>query len=98
MIERPAAPLVAPPAWIHWCVDARQVIVVDRSCGKGYALSGLAVAVWNWFSLGYSRSRVVEMASVAESLSMAAAGELVASLVCDWMADGLLVEQPDFHL
>ena len=97
MIERPAAPLVAPPAWIHWCVDARQVIVVDRSCGKGYVLSGLGAVVWNWFSLGYSRSLVVEMVSTAESSSIAAADELVASLVCNWMADGLLVEQPDPH-
>ena len=97
LTQRAASRMVQPPAWINWCVDARQVIVVDRSCGKGYVLSGLGAVVWNWFSLGYSRSLVVEMVSTAESSSIAAADELVASLVCNWMADGLLVEQPDPH-
>ena len=89
--------IVLPPAWIHWCADARQVIVIDRSCGKAYPLSGLGAAIWNWFSLGYSRSRVVELVSVAGRQSVPAAHQLVASMVNEWIINGLLVEQPGLH-
>ena len=93
LTQRAASRMVQPPAWIQWCVDARQVTIIDRACAKAYVLSGLQAAVWNWFTLGYSCSRVIEMVSSAGSQSLPAADALVCSMISDWMANGLLEEK-----
>ena len=93
LTQRAASRMVQPPAWIQWCVDARQVTIIDRACAKAYVLSGLQAAAWNWFTLGYSRPKVIEMVSSAGPQSLAAADVLVRSMISDWMANGLLEEK-----
>lgn len=81
------------PDWIQWCVDARQVMVVDRSRGRSYTLRGVPAAVWSWFTLGYSRSRVAELVSIMQAQSFNAATGLVDSILCEWLTSQLLVEK-----
>ena len=81
------------PEWLHWCLDAQQVNLVDRRLGKPYTLRGLPAAVWSWFSLGYDRLRVAELVAVTQAQPQADAQQVVRSLVEQWVADGLLIEK-----
>mgnify|MGYP001765823400 CR=1 FL=1 len=82
-----------PSEWLHWCLDAQQVNLVDRRLGKPYTLRGLPAAVWGWFSLGYDRLRVVELVAVAQAQTQTDTQQVVRALVEQWVADGLLVEK-----
>jgi hypothetical protein len=81
------------PAWIQWCVDAKQVIVVDQSIGKSFTLRGLQASIWNWLTLGYERSRITEFVSITQNQTLVKSDQLVVSTVSDWIANGLLVEK-----
>lgn len=81
------------PDWVTWCVDVNRVIVIDQQLGISLTLSGLQAAVWSWFSLGYGRSRAVELAAAAENQTETSADQRVRSMVDEWIASGLVVEK-----
>jgi hypothetical protein len=86
-------PRYIPPASICWCVDARQVIIVDEGHGVAHTLTGLPAALWQWLSLGYNYPRLVEFTAQYLNCPLEQADQPVNAILTGWLASGLLEQE-----
>jgi hypothetical protein len=80
-------------ASICWCVDAHQIIVVDEVRGVAHTLTGLPAALWQWLSLGYGYSPLVEFTAQYLDCPLDQADQPVNAILTGWLAAGLLEQE-----
>lgn len=75
---------------VLWVKDTSQTLLVDREAGQSWLLHDVEAVIWDLLIVGYPYEKIIQMISLALSLSEEKAGHTLSDVLRTWQKAGII--------